>query len=529
MIYSPLLLSGPPPRHSSTFANIFSNLEIALVAPSKVSEQESYQEIQGQSQQRDRPHADNFIPPISLLYDGFGVFGDVFNEMGSVPGENDILEVKLWNEVHAFAGQMIKFYDTEAQRQDVLLRSLDRIFRARRDPEGDRISDSKIGSHLITRGAHGAIIFCVECKNELTNISCEPSAKLVSYIAGSFKEEMNGEHQAMFHAWRVPALGMTQIGEWTPRTLGLHFLTRYLGAFVQFFGVVMLAPQIRIVPLTPMLPLAIPIDDERSRRRLFLAFKAASIVISKIQTDVLRLVEKTPPEIPLELRGLPSVTGIKKVGSTSSRIEFALKNRHDTTNPYRNLYHAQLIPTGQGIYVKFTRQYSHELHTFCAERGLAPELLGFEQLPGGWFALAMEKVDTVDLRDIGPLLELDTWKQKIRKLVDDFHQEGLVHGDLRLANFIFTKATPRRMLLVDFDWGGKEKEVYFPRGELAKELRAQDGQHDCLDRPITKEDDNRVFEWTFGLLEGTVTEVAIADEPSLPGETEMEVDPIWYS
>ena len=52
--------------------------------------------------------------------------------------------------------------------------------------------------------------------------------------------------------------------------------------------------------------------------------------------------------------------------------------------------------------------------------------------------------------------------------------------------------------------------------QVAKELHAQHGQHDCLDRPITKEDDNRVL-----LLEGTVTDVVTADEPSPLGETEI--------
>ena len=128
--------------------------------------------------------------------------------------------------------------------------------------------------------------------------------------------------------------------------------------------------------------------------------------------------------------------------------------------------------------------------------------------------LAMEKVDIVAAPwEIGPLHELDTWKGEIRKLVDGFHREGLVHGDLRLGNFIFTEATPRKMLLIDFDWGGKEKEVYFPRGQLAEELRAQDDQVDCLDRPITKEDDDRVLLVTFGLLEEVAAAIlqAMAD------------------
>jgi hypothetical protein len=253
-----------------------------------------------------------------------------------------------------------------------------------------------------------------------------------------------------------------------------------------------------------MLPCATPIDDERSRRNLFLAFKAASIVIAKIEADVARLVRETPPRIPLGSCKLPSVTGIKAVApSSSSRINFTLVDRYDEKVEHRNLYHARLTSTDEEIYVKFTERYSFDLHVFCTKRGLAPELLGFEQIPGGWFALAMKKIDIIDPREIKPcdFSGLDTWKKDIRKLVEDFHSEGLVHGDLRLPNFIFTKDTPHRMLLIDFDWGGKEKEVFFPRGKLAFELSAQDGQDGCLDRPITREDDDRVLAGTFRLLD----------------------------
>ena len=268
----------------------------------------------------------------------------------------------------------------------------------------------------------------------------------------------------------------------------------------------MLAPQMRIVPLTPMLPLATPIDDELSRQTLFLAFKAASIVLAKIQTDVSRLVQEalqgTLQEIPFATRALPSVTEIQAIDQSLQPIEFTLLRRHDTTVDYRNLYHARMTSTGKEIYIKFTRQYSRVLHLFCSQRGLAPNLLGFQQLPGGWFALAMEKVDVVDLSMVDSFPErLGIWKQKIRKLVDDFHQEDLVHGDLRLANFIFTNDSPCRMLLVDFDWGGKAAEVCFPRGELAEDLRVEGGQDDRLDRPITKEDDDRVLAVTFKRLD----------------------------
>ena len=55
--------------------------------------------------QGDRPSQDPTVPSISLLYDGFGVFADVLQGL-PVPGEENILEMDLWNEVEVFMGKM---------------------------------------------------------------------------------------------------------------------------------------------------------------------------------------------------------------------------------------------------------------------------------------------------------------------------------------------------------------------------------------------------------------------------------------
>ena len=148
------------------------------------------------------------------------------------------------------------------------------------------------------------------------------------------------------------------------------------------------------------------------------------------------------------------------------------------------------------------RDSTHVSYTFSAFNADSPRICSGSNSYRGWFALAMEKVDVVDLSVVVSFPErLGIWKQEIRKLVDDFHQEDLVHGDLRLANFIFTNDSACRMLLVDFDWGGKAAEVRFLRGELAEDLRVEGDQDDRLDRPITKEDDDRVLAVTFKRLD----------------------------
>jgi len=217
-------ISDLPPHPTPILSDVFLRLKIVNEAPSKVSQPEGYKALQNPSKQRnmgDRPTADRFLPQIFFLYDGFGVFEDV-RQGFPVPREDDILEVQLWDKVNAFVDQMAGFYDSDAQRRAAVIHHLQKIFRARENlnAAGESIGASKIGGarQITSDGhsdwAHDAMpVFYIERRNELSNISCEPSAELVSYIANLFKEQLKGKNRAPFHAWRVPVLGMTQIGE----------------------------------------------------------------------------------------------------------------------------------------------------------------------------------------------------------------------------------------------------------------------------------------------------------------------------
>ena len=240
---------------------------------------------------------------------------------------------------------------------------------------------------------------------------------------------------------------------------------------------------------------------EGFRWDLFLAFKAASLVFSKIQLDIrefLRVLNSPtascPPTMTTKTCRFPSATEIDaSLNPQSKKIKFVLNDRHDKSEN-RLLYRATIVsPTQQNnsIYVKFSQRYSIELHRYCASKGLAPKILGFEQLRGGWVMVAMEKIETVDHKKIASPSNAEKWEKDIRELVDGFHHEGLVHGDLRLANFVFAE-NPQRMLLVDFDWGGRDGEVMFPHELLTEELGVLNNQ--LLSRPITKDHDQRCLD-----------------------------------
>jgi hypothetical protein len=46
--------------------------------------------------------------------------------------------------------------------------------------------------------------------------------------------------------------------------------------------------------------------------------------------------------------------------------------------------------------------------------------------------------------------------------MQNFHNKGWVHGDLREANFIIPAKGPDKIMLVDFDWGGESEKVSYP-------------------------------------------------------------------
>ncbi|KAF8318057.1 uncharacterized protein EI90DRAFT_3293412 [Cantharellus anzutake] len=449
--------------------------------------------IQRDTEQRildDCPGKDKLMAPISLLYQPFGYFRDIRCGL-EVPGEKDFPEDKLKEDVNALANEMTKFFNKEDQRRSKFMRCLEPILKvppnsikASMLPSSRKISDGHLD------GEHGAMVICIECKNELSSASCEPNPQLASYIATSFAKQAEDQPE-LFQRWRVPALGVTLVGP-----------------AIQFFGVIWIG-QVRVVPLTPSLPMIDPTGEE-FRWDLLLAFKAAALVSSKIKSDIkdfLRVLKSSPDSWPCPLTiktsRHPSVTEIDIFPKRGSeKIQFILESRFDDFE-HRHLYHATLVSSNPSkIFVKFSQLYSKDLHAFCALKGLAPRIFGFQQLHGGWYAVAMESIDVKDHEHIKPSPQrAQEWKENICNLVNAFHGENLVHGDLRLANFVFTN---ERMLLVDFDWGGEEGKAKFPHELLIGELGVSNQK--LRDRLITKKHDqeclSEVLKWVDRMSSG---------------------------
>ncbi|EAU85927.2 protein kinase subdomain-containing protein PKL/ccin9 [Coprinopsis cinerea okayama7 len=76
------------------------------------------------------------------------------------------------------------------------------------------------------------------------------------------------------------------------------------------------------------------------------------------------------------------------------------------------------------------------------------------------------------------------------------YEEGWVHGDLPYCNILRSK-DKQRVWVVDFDWGGRDGEVYYPTPRLNELL--VEGRN-FSDWKIRKEDDERILDLTFKRL-----------------------------
>jgi len=177
---------------------------------------ENYGKFQKDAKKRildDRPFQDNLIAPSTLLFQPFGYFRDIRCGV-EVPGE-DICECELREKVDALADAMSQFYKSEDERRYRFVENLEPIFSVSSGSiDSSKISSSRIILDGHVSGAHGAIVFCVEYKDELSTASYEPTAQLVSRIATSFKSRVD-HHPELFQRWRVPALGIIHVGEFT--------------------------------------------------------------------------------------------------------------------------------------------------------------------------------------------------------------------------------------------------------------------------------------------------------------------------
>jgi RIO-like serine/threonine protein kinase len=252
-----------------------------------------------------------------------------------------------------------------------------------------------------------------------------------------------------------------------------------------------------MVHLTDLMSTAQDVSDYVSMRTKFKrVFLAASILRREIRRDISTLLGANLP--PLANPAFPSVNSATKFNhSHDHKVSFELESKVSNYE-HRQVYLAR--HKSKTVVVKFTQRYCIELHQFCYERGHAPEIIAYDHLPGGWKVIVMEYIEDTPDSHIVDLArkKASQWRMELSKLIDAFHAEDWVHGDLRLANILFTKRSPHTPVLIDYDWAGKEGDAEYTVWTLNDELKKG---RQYKDLKIRKEDDRRILESTLECLE----------------------------
>ncbi|KAL5492142.1 hypothetical protein ACEPAI_3589 [Sanghuangporus weigelae] len=451
----------------------FKKQRIVETTPSTLATQ--YSTIQKDPQERildDIPDPDTDVSPVSLLFDGFGKFLDTFRTYDGLPvNVASVPRAHCHSLIDKFAEKMCQTYPDENRRNNACLQAINDIFAAygidnatfQRAVIEKVISD---GHFLTERNTVGGV---VEVKNSGSGTR-GIHIQMVGYAARGRAEASGGSNKELM-LWRAPCMGISVVDAW-----------------VGFYAILFVDRRARAVSLTPWLSCCLSGGEGDQRSALYAAFAAATVLIKRITEDA------SMPDINrhADMR-FPYISHLPTEGSSSNEsFSFRICRRFGLWRDSRLLFRAQ-TNDGREIIVKFSRRYSIDLHKFCAALGHAPKLLGNKKLPGGWFAVAMDLIDPVEYLAKAEITQekRDSLKSVTWHLVDSFHAEGLVHGDLRSPNILYTGETA---ILVDFDWGGKDGEVSYPTVQLCEELMTG---RNISDLKIRKQDDLRILRRTF--------------------------------
>ncbi|KAL5513844.1 hypothetical protein ACEPAG_2605 [Sanghuangporus baumii] len=128
----------------------------------------------------------------------------------------------------------------------------------------------------------------------------------------------------------------------------------------------------------------------------------------------------------------------------------------------RPLFRAQM--GDRDVIVKFPDRYCRDAHEHLALEELAPALHFCEPIRGGLYMVVMDYVKEVAANDSAGKIPCEAYNDVV-KAIKLLHENDLVFGDLRRPNLLVVDRTNKGrkgVLLVDFDWCGKDGDAKYP-------------------------------------------------------------------
>ncbi|KAL0945302.1 hypothetical protein HGRIS_000808 [Hohenbuehelia grisea] len=172
-------------------------------------------------------------------------------------------------------------------------------------------------------------------------------------------------------------------------------------------------------------------------------------------------------------------------------VEFHYLRPLQKSNPSCAAFLVQRKNSGQQMVVKFVERYGKDAHSLLQTHKFAPPLLycgsvwmsGHEEMGcSSWKMVVMEYIPGATLaEEYGNKEVPDSVRVAVRTATQLLHDKDLVHGDLRRPNIMVPAdhgAGHRDVLIVDFDWSGRDGEAYYPLN-LSKSIAWPTGVEEC--------------------------------------------------
>ena|ERR1700722_6925651 len=135
---------------------------------------------------------------------------------------------------------------------------------------------------------------------------------------------------------------------------------------------------------------------------------------------------------------------------------------------------------GEGLVIKFTKQYSETAHIVLADLMHAPALRGVYELPGGWKMIVMERSQLTQLNRLILDDASKTIESEVRRVAKELHKADLVHGDIRQVNILVDEKSLHSssgvsIHFIDFDWAGPAGKARYPLDINTKTIQRPHG------------------------------------------------------
>jgi serine/threonine protein kinase len=261
---------------------------------------------------------------------------------------------------------------------------------------------------------------------------------------------------------------------------------QFIGTYLQITGVLVTSRGILSEPFTPAFSFCADPNDENHRlavARCLAALRESLLALDQHYKDL-----EAKDDLPSSESVFPYKTSFISRGGKLVNFKYVERPFDDIL-----LFRAKTVDNRLAI--KYTRQYSLDARQLLSDAGLAPELHGFESIPGGWKMVVMQYMDkSYQLLSKLEHKNRELFKDSIQQSVSLLHENGFVHGDLRPSNVLVSKSDSQA-LLIDFDAAGKANEVVYPPNLNTVDIEWPEGVIDGV--PITMAHDNYMFKKLF--------------------------------